>query len=514
MRIRRLTCIILALALVLALAACGGETPQPTPAPTPSPSGSLEPEPEAQAFALPCYPESGFHPITGANRTNLQLAPLMYEGLFELNGAFEPATVLCQSWQAAEDGLSWSFTLKSATFSDGSAVTAEDAAYSINLARTSALYAARLTGVTGAAANADGGLTVTLSAPNGALPALLDIPIVRENGEGPPLGTGPYVLREGADGLSLEGRSGWWQGKALPVDSIPLRRVQEADDLIYAFDTRDISLVSTDFTGTNALGYSGSYETLDYPTSVMLYVGFNTKSGACRDAAVRRALSRDFDRAACATVLLSRHAQAAALPFPPGTRYYDAELADTLAYDPQGAAALLEEAGWTLQDGKMVRGREALALKLVVNQDNTYKLGVAEALATSLSNLGITVSLEKLSWDEYVAALEKGSFDIYLGEARLTADFDLRPLLRDGGALNYGGFADRDTAALQEAYQTAAGNARVRAAQALNRDFLEKAPFAVLCFKNWSVLTQWGQVEGLASTQQNVFYGFADWKIN
>ena len=54
----------------------------------------------------------------------------------------------------------------------------------------------------------------------------------------------------------------------------------------------------------------------------------------------------------------------------------------------------------------------------------------------------------------------------------------------------------------------------MRAAQALNRDFLEKAPFAVLCFKNWSVLTQWGQVEGLASTQQNVFYGFADWKIN
>ena len=33
-------------------------------------------------FVLPCYPSAGFHPITGANRTNLTLCGLLYEGLF------------------------------------------------------------------------------------------------------------------------------------------------------------------------------------------------------------------------------------------------------------------------------------------------------------------------------------------------------------------------------------------------------------------------------------------------
>ena len=41
----------------------------------------------------------------------------------------------------------------------------------------------------------------------------------------------------------------------------------------------------------------------------------------------------------------------------------------------------------------------------------------------------------------------------------------------------------------------------------------EEPPFAVLCFKNWSVLTQWNRVSGLTPTQQNVFYGFANWDI-
>ena len=89
----------------------------------------------------------------------------------------------------------------------------------------------------------------------GALPALLDIPIVKGDGDAP-LGTGPYVL-EGGEAPRLATRSGWWQNKSLPVDAIPLRSIREADDLIYAFDTGDVSLVTADLTGTNALGFAG-----------------------------------------------------------------------------------------------------------------------------------------------------------------------------------------------------------------------------------------------------------------
>ena len=168
-------------------------------------------------------------------------------------------------------------------------------------------------------AAANGMVTVTLSRANGALPALLDIPIVKETG-GVPLGTGPYVLAGTGENLALEARSDWWQGKALPRDTIPLRAIQEADDLIHAFDTRDIALVSTDLTGTNALGFSGSFAAVDYPTSTMLYVGFNTADGPCRSAQVRQALLRGFDRAAVSTAQFSRHAQPCLLYTSPSPR--------------------------------------------------------------------------------------------------------------------------------------------------------------------------------------------------
>ncbi|MFR8528386.1 MAG: hypothetical protein ACLVDP_15500 [Flavonifractor plautii] len=38
------------------------------------------PSPEAAEFALACYPEAGFHPITGSNRTNLALGACCMRG--------------------------------------------------------------------------------------------------------------------------------------------------------------------------------------------------------------------------------------------------------------------------------------------------------------------------------------------------------------------------------------------------------------------------------------------------
>ena len=96
-----------------------------------------------------------------------------------------------------------------------------------------------------------------------------------------------------------------------------------------------ISLVSTDLTGTNALGFGGDYETWDYPTSTMLYVGFNCNAGACRDPAVRQALSRGLDRNSVASALYARHAVASALPVHPAAACYDETAAAALDFAPQ-----------------------------------------------------------------------------------------------------------------------------------------------------------------------------------
>ena len=486
--------LIFAAALCLLLSGCG-PTVQPEPTPTPT----AAPQPEAAEFALAWYPGASLHPITGDNRTNLTLGGLLYEGLYELDGQFQPEPCLCTGGTASEDGLSWTFPLRSGvTFSDGSPLTAAEAAASLELARTSPLYSARLADITGVAAG-EGSVTLTLSRPNGALPALLDIPIVKETG-GAPLGTGPYVLTGEGEGAALTARAGWWKGAEPPLEAIPLRPIQEADDLIHAFDTRDVALVATDLTGTNALGFSGTFDTVDYPTSTMLYVGFNTASGPCRSAEVRQALSWAFDRASIATVLYARHAQAAALPVSPASPLYQADVAAELEYDPQAAAELLEQAG-----------RQDLALTLLAPADNPARTAAAELLADGLENLGLTVTLDLLPWPDYLAALERGDFDLYLGEVRLTADFDLTALL--AGALNYGGYADEEALQRLDSFRAASGQGRDLSARRLYQRLAEEPPFAVLCFKNWSVLTQWSRIQGLTPTQSNVFHAFDQWVL-
>ncbi len=502
----------LALAGLMSLAGCGDLAAQvtDTPAASATPTPTALPAEELE-FALPCYPGGGFHPITGTNRLNLTLAPLLYRGLFALDRNFVPQKDLCVDYEVSEDGLTWTLTLKEDTFSNGAALTAAEVVSSLNAARQSDRYGGRLEDVIRVRAQGEDKVEVTLSRPNGALPALLDVPIVRE-GEDPqrPLGTGPYYLDEGEEGLFLSAR----EGAAVPRQRVELRTVGSSDELVYAFDTREISLVDTDLTGTNMPGYSGRQETADYPTTGLLYVGCNTASGACREEAVRQAVALAFDRETIVREILLGHATASALPIHPNGAGYDSERAGALACDREKALELLTGAGWSAdEEGKLAKWRNRLTLRLIVNQENVYKVAVAAALRDALEEMGCTVTLTKLPWDDFVSALERGQFDLYLGESILTADFDLEDLLGSGGSLNYGRYADRETDRLLEEYRAAAGEAREEAASALWARLEETVPLVTLCFKNGSLLTQWGQVRGAEPTQRDVFAGLENWSV-
>ncbi|MEG1878972.1 MAG: ABC transporter substrate-binding protein [Pseudoflavonifractor sp.] len=498
------------LPLLLAILCLAGCTPAPAePAPSPSPSPSAAPVQVLQReFALPCYAAGGFHPITGENKTNLMLMPLLYQGLFALDEHFEPQPVLASGQQMSPDGLSWTFPLAPADFAVGVPLTAADVVYSLNLARTAPLYQERLAGISAVKA-VEAGVMVTLNRPNGNLPALLDIPILREAADSPaPLGTGDYALELTDGDYALVQKPERASG-TLPR-RIPLYAVQGADGLIHAFDTGLVSLVTADLTGTNALGYSGNYEAWDYPTTIMLYIGYNSKAGPCKDPAVRKALSYGYERQAVAKSLLAQHATAAALPVPPESGLYDETLAKTLDYAPQTMTDLLAAAGWKAKDGVLQSGRQHLKLRFLVNTDNSYKLAVADYLAAALTRSGIEVDLQKLAWEDYHKALAEGDFDLFLGQTRLTADFDPGALVEEGGSLNFGGYADPETGAALAAFRAATGQERIAAASALYGRLAETAPLTPLCFGRHAALTHWGSMTGLTPTQQNVFYRGAD----
>ena len=472
-------------ASVSSSASSSAQTPQ-------TPSASSAP------FALAAFPAHSFHPVLAESTANLSLAPLLYEGLFTLDSQFQAQPLLCQSWFVSSDGLTWTFVLQPGiTFSDGTPLTGELAAQALELARgPGSRYAARLSSVLSVQGSGDQ-VSITLSQPNGALPQLLDIPIAL--GDGPrPLGTGPYVLTDTGGELSLTARSDWrLGGDGLPAQQISLISLNRSDELMSAFNAGEVTLMDVDLTGNSALGSTGRYQVWDYNATQMLSLCFNVGQGLCRQADVRQAISQAIDREYVADTVLARHAVPSALPVHPDSPWYDQALAEEAGYDPSVLTQL---------------GLEGRPLTLAVNIENTAKSAAATYIAQQLQRAGLVVTVERLPWEDYLEALSRGRFDLYLGEVYLTPDFDLTPLVGTGGSLNYGGWSNGTTQSLLSAFRTAQGEGR-RSAAALYRHLLQQAPIAPLCFQNGTVLTQYGRVEGLSPVYGNIFSGLDNWSI-
>ncbi|MBD5117825.1 MAG: ABC transporter substrate-binding protein [Clostridiales bacterium] len=508
---RRFFALLLAVCLGLTLMGCQEEAPLPSPTETPAPTPTRTPE--AVRFSLGYDPAATLHPIAGDSQVNRELAGLVYQGLYELDNSFSPQPVLAASGAPSEDGYSWSFTLNTgALFSDGTPVSARYAASSLNAARTSASYAPRLAEITDVTAVDDATLVVYLSAPNGDLPALLDVPVVLEREDVPaPLGTGYYQYEAAGDRLYLQTNPYNAGAAALPYATIPLTPVSGADERIASFDSGAVTAVTTEFSDPYALGYSSSYETCDYPTTAMLFVGFRSTGGPCQSELVRQAFSRAIDREGMVRTLLSGHADPANLPVSPLCGDYDGESAALLDYDLEGAAELLAQSGYERneEDGLLYRRNVPLAVTLLVNSDNESRQAVADTVAAALTELGVSVTVNSLSWSNYTAALTAGQFDLYIGEVRLTGDFDPSPLLT--GSLSYGVGGNGGLVQALETWKAAQGEERGQAAKALWARFVQAAPIAPICFKRGSLLVRWGMVSGLQPTRANPFYRMEEW---
>ena len=95
---------------------------------------------------------------------------------------------------------------------------------------------------------------------------------------------------------------------------------------------------------------------------------------------------------------------------------------------------------------------------------------------------------------------------------RLTADWELSDLIGTEGALNYGAYASETTDLMLQSF--AAAEDREVAAQRLCGHLQTAMPIAPVCFKNYSVLTHPGVVEGMSPAPSHVFSGFEGWTVH
>lgn len=458
--------------------------------------------PLPDSFSLPYWSGQTLDPITCPDGSQQDLGALLYEGLFELDETFTAQPCLCASSSYDAATLTWTFTLRSGvTFSDGSPLTAADVVATLNRAANSQRYSARFSTIQSVSGEGST-VSIRLNRDNKLLPNLLDIPIVKSGTEknAVPTGTGPYLWSSGDGGLCLMANKNWWKGNTQPVDRIGLVAIKDQDDLLYQFTSHEVQLITADLTGTSSFSTTGNIVFSDTDTTTMQYIGINVRREPLNTPAVRQALNQGFDREYAISAFLSGHGKAAQFPISPVSSLYP----DTLetVYSQESYVQALADAGL---------GEGHTTLTLLVNEENSFKVSMARYIASTLSTANLSIEVKTLPWEEYTAAIRAGNFDLYYGETRLTADWDLRRLMVAGGSLNYGGFSDATTNALLAEFSSSGTGA---SAQRLCQQYRQQVPFVTVCFKSTSVLVQENVVEGLSPTLANPFYNLEKWTIH
>ncbi|WP_411036044.1 ABC transporter substrate-binding protein [Shinella sp. BYT-45] len=237
---------------------------------------------------------------------------------------------LAESWNVSGDGLAWRFTLRrDALFHDGSPVTADAAAASLNraLAGVGVLSQAPVAGI-----ESDGqDVVIRLEKPFSALPAYLvhfsTIVLAPSSFDAAGrvtgiVGTGPYKVKRLTPParLEMEASESWWGGKPgiaevsyLAVGQGETRAVMAESgeaDLVFSMLPVSVDRLKAD--------PKLDVQIATIPRTRLLKL--NAASPFFDEVEERQAVSLALDRAGIAKVILRNPALAATQLFPPATR--------------------------------------------------------------------------------------------------------------------------------------------------------------------------------------------------
>ena len=494
---KRGLCVLLAL-LVL-LTGCVID-PEPTAEQEPQqtePTAETEPvQSVSQTFGLAYVREYGFNPYDCVCLTNRPVISLVYEGLFVLGSNFQPEPVLCDKFSGSEDGKTYLFTLREgAAFSDGTPMTSRDVVASLTAAAESACYGGRFSKVASFDATDSKTVKITLDTPYENLPLLLDVPIVQASTvkSDIPLGSGPYRLTVISDKLRLLRSANWWQDAVPPVeyDSILLTAVDTPRQIRDSFEFGATTLVCADLNAPNAVGYRCDYELWDNRTTIMHYLGFNLNRGLFADQEFRAAVTHIINREEIIASVYQGFAEPAYLPCAPSSALYNEELAANYRYDKSAFLAAKRIAGVT---------KETKCIFLVWAADAT-RLDAAHRIADALEECGMTVEIRAQDYENYQKSLKNGEYNLYLGEVRLSGDFDLSEFFRSGGSLCCGGI---QSSKMYEQCISALENSGN--CYDLHKSVMDGGFFCPLLFKSYAVMANRGVIGSLQPAVDSVFH--------
>ena len=440
-------------AAALGLAACGGSKSGST-ATSGSTAGSTAGGTNTAGFTV----QYGSNPETLDPALNSAIDAsntiiTVFEPLLLINENNEVVGGQAESWEASEDGLTWTFTMRDGLkWSDGTDLTAKDFEYSFKRMTnpdTAAPYAetclGMIDGFDAAQAGDPDALNVKASDDGKTLTIVLSYPCsyfdkmaafaamspvqqatVEANGDSwctsadTFVSNGPYMITDWTPSERIvlsknPNYVGGWDSSKIVSDTITLLLLEDSSASFAAYNSGEAQLIK-DVPTDEIPSLTKAEDGGDFYVDTILgtyYVSLNLQRDAFQDAKVRKALSLAIDRDYVANTIMQGTYTTADSIVGPGIvdesgYFHDNGNAPYISADYEAnlaeAKKLLEEAGYPNGEGYPT-------IEYSTN-DAGYHVPLAEYLQQAWGDLGITLTINKMEWSSFTPARRAGEFDV------------------------------------------------------------------------------------------------------
>lgn len=359
-------------------------------------------------------PEAGFDPAYGWGAGEHVHEPLIQSTLTVTNTDLTIGYDLATGYSVSEDGLTWQVTIRrDAKFTDGEPLTAEDVAFTYNTVKeTSSVN--DFTMLDHAEAADDTTVIFHMTRPFSIWPyTMAEVGILPEHAYDSatygtePVGSGRYILKQWDKGqqVILEANPDYY-GEAPKMKQVTILFMEEDAAFLAAQSGQvDLAYTSATYSEEEMEGYTlAAYESVDNRGLNLPAIPETTDSEGravgndfTSDVLVRRAINIGVDRQEMIDHVLNGYGSPAYSVCDQLPWYNEAS---EVSYDPEGAAALLDEAGWVLgEDGVREKDGVQAKMNLLYSNGDSVRQALAADFADQMEELGIICTIEGVGWD-------------------------------------------------------------------------------------------------------------------
>lgn len=471
---------------------------------------------------------AGLSPENWGPSVQTTMIRAIHDSLMLLDENLENQLVLADSLDIAEDGLTYTYGLKQGVkFHDGTELTAKDVVYTFDYFRNpdnASSIINNFRNVESVEAPDDYTIVISMNAINAAfLTQGAQCPIVQsayhaEVGDDAyqqaPIGTGPFKLVEfnPAEVVLVEANDDYFRGRP-SIDMIRQEVVPEPSVRTIALETgdSDSALWPLLVEDSLMLAEDPNFTVIKTSTGGVKHFPLNNQLPQLSDKRVRQAMMHAIDRQRIIDDLWAGAATVAHSPLSPKFAFYSKnDDPDIKKYDfnPEGAMALLDEAGWTMGDDGVRVNEDGLRLSFsctTITGDQARR-PIAELVQQFLSEVGIEMELLESPISAILEGLRNGTVDASLYNWTYgSVDPDSSNQLRSDGGQNWNSVNNpRIDELLDAGLSTVDPNERQAIYHEIQDILVEEVPMLFLQWDDWyNVFT--GRVGDLPESANDAF---------